>query len=283
MFHKLGKGFKNGGGNAKMPLFGPNIKKMKEKGDIDGLVALIKADDPRMRVEAIEALLEIKDHRAMELLVKEFNDISKLGDEADKVEAITIMQGRAGEGLMGMQGLLTLPWDREAKIIKLHHVKFTRKFELSLARPILLSLATNPIEASAIRWYSVVALVELGDRSNEVMQLLTDILDAMPKMNIDIMEESVRALSYFPSNPDTIARLIQIQKGHFLRWKTALDVGYRSAAIYALAASGDPSAREYLEYLATHGDEFYQKRAQVALKLFGNATYDEIKAKAESK
>jgi HEAT repeat protein len=264
-----------------MPFFGPNIKKMKEKGDIDGLAALLKADDPRMRVEATEALVEIKDHRAIELLVKEFTDIFKLGDEADKVEAITIMQGRADDSLIGVRLLLDLPWDREAKIIKFHHVKFTKKFELALARPILFSLATNPRETPAIRWYSAVALVELGDRSNEVMQLVIDTLNTMSKMNIDIIEESLRALSYFGSNSALVGMFIEIQKGRL--FKAVLDVGPRSAAIYALGATGEPSAREYLEYLAGHGDQFYRTRAQVALKLFGKATYDEIKAAAESK
>lgn len=264
-----------------MPLFVPNIKKMKEKGDTEGLIRELKNKDYKVRIDVVKALLDLNDNKAIEALVKEFTDIFKFGDEADKVEAITIMQGRASEGLTGVRFSLYLPIDRDGKIVKLYKVKFARKFDLDLARPLLLTLASNTAENPVIRWYALVALVELGDRSNEVMQLLTDILNAMPKMNLLMIEESVRALSYFPSNPDTIARFIQIQKGHFFGWKA--DVVGQSAGIYALAASGDPSAREYLEYLTTHGDEFYRQRAQVALKIFGKATYDEIKAKAESK
>ncbi len=75
-----------------MPLFGPNINKMKEKGDIGGLLALLKADNLQTRVEAIEALKDIGE-RGVELLIKEFADIFRFGNEADRVQAITIMQG----------------------------------------------------------------------------------------------------------------------------------------------------------------------------------------------
>lgn len=257
-----------------MPLFGPNIKKMKEKGDIDALVSLLKSDNLQRRVEAFEALAEIGDRRTNKVLIKEFTDIFRFGSEKDKVQAITIMRGRAGVGLIGVKLLLDL-WG----IGDFSKVKFTRKFGLALARPILISLATSQEEASAIRWYSAVALVELGDRSNEVMQLVMDTLSMMQKMNIDIVEESLRALSSFGGNSALVGMFIEVQKGQL--FKAVLDVGPRTAAIYALAATGEPSAREYLEYLATHGDKFYRKRAQIALKLFGKANYDEIEANAE--
>lgn len=41
-------------------LFGPNIKKMKEKGDIEGLIKELKNKDPKVRIEVVKALGELK-------------------------------------------------------------------------------------------------------------------------------------------------------------------------------------------------------------------------------
>src|SRR3972149_3960885 len=76
-----------------MPLFGPNVKKMQEKGDLDGLVSVLRNGDAQVRVEAAESLMEIGTPEALELLVKDFSSILRLGKEADKVEAILIMRG----------------------------------------------------------------------------------------------------------------------------------------------------------------------------------------------
>lgn len=43
-----------------MPLFGPNIKKMKEKGDIEGLIKALKISNSRTCIEATKALCERK-------------------------------------------------------------------------------------------------------------------------------------------------------------------------------------------------------------------------------
>lgn len=254
-----------------MPLSGPNIKKLKESGDIDALIPLLKSDNLQRRVEAFDALAEMGDQRANEVLVKEFTDIFRFGEAKDKVLAITIMRGDTGPTYSGVH-----VWG----VGDFSKVKLTRKLPLNLVGPILLSLATSQGETPAMRWYAVVALLELGDRSNEVMQLLTDTFNEMPKKNIDVLEAQVRALSYIEGSSTLVDWFIQVQKGEV--WRGGLDVGWRSAAIYALAATGDPLAREHLEYLASHGDQFFRTRAQAALKLFGKATYDEIEAAVEA-
>jgi len=263
-----------------MPLFGPNIKKMKERRDIDGLITALRNDNPQTRVEATEALTDLDEPKALELMVKEFSNPFRFGDKADKIEAITIIRGcPTPESLMAVTLSLDFTGDKLTRICKFQKVKFRKRFNLDLVRPILVDVAQDLDENPVIRWYAVTALAELGDRSDEVVHRLFSILGAMPKLNLDIVEENVRILSYFPNNPDVIATLMKIQKGEL--FKAVLEVGPRSAAIYALAATGNSSAREHLEYLATHGDKFYRKRAQLALKLFGKANYDEIKANAE--
>ena len=42
-----------------MPLFGPNIKKMEKTGDVAGLMATIKHQNPKIRLKAIESLSRI--------------------------------------------------------------------------------------------------------------------------------------------------------------------------------------------------------------------------------
>jgi HEAT repeat protein len=253
---------------------------MKAKGDVDGLVRLMKGDNPQTRVEATEALAELGHQRATGLLIKELTDILRFGDDADKVEAIILMKGSTS-ARPAVSMSLDLPFDRLQRLAKYEKTKFRRGMDLHLVRPILYGLATNSVESPAIRWYSVVALAELGDKSDDLMQLLMDTFNSISNMNIYVIEETVRALSFLTGNPHCVPLLIRIQKGELFRG--GLDVGWRSAAIYALGASGNASAREYLEYLASHGDDFYRKRARIALELFGKATYDEIEAKVKSK
>lgn len=263
-----------------MPLFGPNIRKMKENGDIEGLANAVRSDNPATRVEASEALMDSTDPKAMEALLKEVRDTFRFGDEADKAEAITIMRAcPTDESLGAMTHSLDLAEDRFKKIWKYEKIKFSKKLKLDIARPLLMDVSANPKENPFIRWYAMTALVELGDRSKEVLQALPDTLEAMPGMNVFIIEESVRVLSCFAGNPGVTDMLIKIQKGE--AFETQLDVVPKSAAIYALGAIGDPQSREYLEYLASHGDKFYQKRAKLALKLFGKGNYDQIKAAAK--
>ena len=268
-----------------MPLFGPNVKKMKEGSDIDGLAALLKADNLQTRVEAIEALLELGDPKGLQLLTKRYSDIFKFGDEADKVELIIMMQGRLSRDtevdiLLAWITPLNLQQNRAVSILNWEDVKFRRKHNLDLARPILFEAATNSAENPLIRLFALVTLAELGDKSNEVMQLLVYFL--IQGQNAWTIKETLRALSYFSTKPEVTDLLIKIQKGEgfVFRDKFELSKVVREAAIYALGATTVPSAREYLEYLVTGGDEFYRRRAQIALKLFGKATYDEIKRMA---
>lgn len=43
-----------------MPLFGPNIKKMREKRDIKRLIEALNSNNSRIRVEATKALCELR-------------------------------------------------------------------------------------------------------------------------------------------------------------------------------------------------------------------------------
>jgi len=63
-----------------MPLFRPNIKKMKEKGDVKSLINLLVHDKPSIRLEAVRALPALKHLKAFTKALK--NDLPLVRAEA---------------------------------------------------------------------------------------------------------------------------------------------------------------------------------------------------------
>lgn len=68
-----------------MPLFGPNIKKMKEKRNIEGLIKALKNKKPMVRIEATKALSELKHTQGLIKALK--NDSPDV-----RVEAISALE-----------------------------------------------------------------------------------------------------------------------------------------------------------------------------------------------
>jgi tetratricopeptide (TPR) repeat protein len=64
----------------KIPLFGPNINKMKEKGDVEGLIKELLNRDFRVRVDVVRALEELKYTRGLIMALK--NDYPEVRIEA---------------------------------------------------------------------------------------------------------------------------------------------------------------------------------------------------------
>ena len=63
-----------------MPLFGPNIRKLKKRGDVKGLINLLAHDKPSIRLEAVRALFDLKDFEGLAKALK--NDQSSVRTEA---------------------------------------------------------------------------------------------------------------------------------------------------------------------------------------------------------
>jgi hypothetical protein len=297
-----------------MPLFGPSIEKMKEKGDIDGLVralsnakvrseaikalvelkskeGLIKAlhsSDPEVRIEVAETLKDIGDPFALEVLNKAIINTLKFGKTEEQVEVITLIQGRAPEGFLE-QFLLGVFHADSKRVQALKKIK--RKMNPEIFRDALLEVVEQGM--LGVAWYALVALVELGDRHNKILHKLIEVgnlfleeLDQMRQEGSDeaiisfiwgmaVHEETLRALSYFRGNDIAADVIIKAYKGELL--KRPGTIGTSRKAIYALAALGGPSAKEFLEYLVARGEV-----PKIALELCGKATYDEIKAQMES-
>jgi len=69
-----------------MPLFGPNINKMKEKRDVEGLINELRNKDLRIRVEVVRALSELKHTKGLIAALK--NDSPEI-----RAEAISALEG----------------------------------------------------------------------------------------------------------------------------------------------------------------------------------------------
>jgi len=306
-----------------MPLFGPDIKKMKEHGDIQGLIkelqnkkyevridvvkalselkcieGLVKAlenDMPGVRLAAVEALKETGDYEGMTYASDILIQMLKYGTDEDKIEALTRICGRSNS-------LFLTCWlgPTIADVLK-NVVK--SKLPLELVREALLVETAGEKVHPVVRWYALIALVELGERSQGVLDELIKISDELvtfydrkPDPDEDsfaiagrtflaysIKDETLRAISCFKGNPTATYAIIEALEGNFLAGRSKGEPSFDDKRILsALGALGDPATRERLGYLASYGDVEAKRLAKVALEYFGRATYDEIKAKAEA-
>ena len=175
--------------------------------------------------------------------------------------------------MLGIDGAVSrcgkeIPWDKKKYMYNFKKFKFQKRLDFDIAQPHLHELANNQSEIDAIRLYASLALIEIGDRRGEILKILMDTFNNCG--TLWIQDEPIRAFSYF-NTPGVIEILINRAKS---------SSGLRSAAIDALAATGESSAREYLEFLASNRgeDKKYRKLAQKALSLFGES-YDTLKSK----
>jgi len=249
-----------------------NLKKMAEMKNFDGLAEILKTGKFKNRVKVMETLMEMNDPIAKETIKKVFTYLFEYGDKFDKIEAITIMQGHfpnnASSIIFSFED--TNISDNRWKVLqKIPKIKFKKKMDLYIAKPILLKLAKDSSENDALRWYAIIALIEIGERNNDTLQLL---LDLYPKVvNMFNAQTNIRTFSYF-HNPEVIDFFIKILKG---------EMDYNSSdAICALAATGEPRAKEYLEFYGSNKaiDKISRNYAKNALKLFGE-NFDLIHSK----
>ena len=269
-----------------MGFFGPNINKMKEQHDIEGLLMELGNSNRKIRIDAIEALKEIGDSRSIEKISKDLINVLKYGESEDKEEAITIIQGRAPSCIHFL-----IPGESK-RVEALQRVSI--KMSLETFRNALLE-QVHQSQSGSTKWYALIALVELGDRTDEVLLELIRFSDAWIKaleikgsestdgmgplfavvLGTEAQEETLRALSCFKGSSEATESIIMAYEGKFL---STSDMSVdKEKAIYALAALGNPSSLERLEYLVSKGSA-----PKSLLDYFGRATYDQIKNMVES-
>lgn len=306
-----------------MPLFGPNIKKMKEQGDIHGLMKelenkkyevridvvealkdlknveglskALKNDMPGVCFAACEALKEIGDPEGLSLAAQFLIKMLKYGSDEDKIEAITRICGHVNT-------LFLTCWLGSSSAPEVLKSVIKAKLPLELVRDHLLLETSYENVHPVVRWYALVALVELGDRSSDILTELIELGDKLvafydrePEPNedsfglvtrtffaISIKDETLRALSHFKNNPVVTSVVLSALEGQILAGRSKGEQHFDDKHILsALGAIGDPRTKERLEYLANYRDAEVRRLARIALDLFGKATYDEIKARME--
>jgi hypothetical protein len=154
-----------------------------------------------------------------------------------------------------------------------------------------------------VHWYALIASAECGLRDDAILNELIDYGDRLVKfldepkedsmltlqtviLGGSVRKETLRAISYFKDSPTATSAIIGTSEDRLFAGRDS-DAGERLSVlkyeVYALGALGDISTRKRLEYWATNGEEQVQKRARIALELFGHATFDEIEACVKSK
>jgi hypothetical protein len=185
-----------------MPLFGPNINKMRETGDVQGLKQLLKNNNSTIRLEAVRSLGAINGVEALSqalandnlgvrleaaeimkniggealtLLCKHLVSELKLGKTEHQMEALIKMQGRVPHGSFVMSFFSPDAWSIFEKI------RFSGKLPLDLllnafggvddpAGVLMRSLGKE--SELIVGWFGFVTLAELGARNRPVPRML---------------------------------------------------------------------------------------------------------------
>lgn len=117
-----------------MPLFGPNLKQMRAKGDVQGLMNALKHKDPGIRVEAIRALRELGHVQGiLEALRNEDPEVSM-----EATRALTTL-GRMDELVLALKSK-----HPEVRIAAIESLSNRR--EPTLAEPLIEVVATDTVE-----------------------------------------------------------------------------------------------------------------------------------------
>lgn len=276
------------------------IKKMKKKEDVEGLTQIVsKNDDTEARVLAAQALKKIG-KKGINALSNSLKNTIKFGKTNDAIEAMIMMQGHVDHLERNSYYDLSMFLVSE-RIIPLR----------DLSVPIKLQYVQNLDEIIKEKdwqliWFALLTLIELGDRREETLEKLIenskkyiklmdqkltetkggDYMLIANRVNF-LIEQTIRALSYFRNSSKSREHLLKALDGEFLMGSYIhlnQDNPYlhvdKEDTICALGAVGDPNLKDRLEYIANRGNKDVQKTASTAIELYGKATYDEIKEKS---
>ncbi|MBI4842840.1 MAG: HEAT repeat domain-containing protein [Nitrospirae bacterium] len=155
-----------------MSLFGPNVEKLKDKKDIQGLIKTLKNDDVRMK--AALALIEIKDPGSVEPL------IATLKDENQEI-SVTAAMILAQIGEPAIKPLIIALKDRNS------NVRLGAARALGLIGGILLSALENKDNEARKN------VVETLERLDSVTHLIAMLKDT--SIDFDVRENIVMALA----------------------------------------------------------------------------------------
>jgi hypothetical protein len=182
-----------------MPLFGPNIKKMKEKGDIQGLLNELKDKNPEIRIEVVRALTELKHIEGLSEAIKNDNrevriESTKALGELRNIGALAQAVSKSDKREVRVTAAQALKniGDKDAMEALMKCLSTTIRLGDSddqiEAMEVMWGCRPKPVELHQVqglldelikegkhphsKWFALLTLVELGDRRDEVLQEL---------------------------------------------------------------------------------------------------------------
>ena len=158
--------------------------------------------------------------------------------------------------------------NRERKIEAIKKISPADKENLQDLKPVLLDIMEKG--DGQVAWYAATALAELGDQSDGTAENLIANLTPPPSENENILKyATTQSLSNIKYNPRVVDALMSA-------YQTDRNISVRMGCLWALGAIGDPSSKEFLEYIARQGNGEEPCAAQAALELFGKGDFEEI-------
>ncbi len=197
------------------PFFKPNVKKMRERKDVSGLIEALKHKDVTVRMNAAYALGDIGAKRAVEPLIEALKDVfgvkmaaaTALGDLHDEraiepLEALKMVGGL--EGNAAAVALARIRRDAQQLIEALETAEFVSRLKavkelgkLGDERAVepLIKILTKPyydeIERASIHYHAITALGNLGDERaiEPITRALRDNVEMVRKAAEEALEK----------------------------------------------------------------------------------------------
>jgi len=155
-----------------MGLFKPNIKKMRAQNDIEGLIKSLKHSSVRVRYDAVTALGELKNARAIEPLIEALRDDTGAGWQA--VNALSNI------GYAAVEPLIRALQDKDKGIVRLAARALGELKDDRATEPLVEVLRD---EDWNYRYEAVMALGKIGDTKaiDPLIVALKDVTSAVGK------------------------------------------------------------------------------------------------------
>jgi len=209
--------------NVKMSLFGPNVKKLEQRRDADGLVKCLENKDPAVRKDAVEALSRLKDKATVGPLMAALADPGRdvRSSVLSALEAIDSDWRKHRSADLVAEEIVS-----ELKSVDPAHrfaaATALEEFPVQKALPMLIDLLQHDSEEE-IRSKSARALGELGDKRavESLINALRNDKSAEARLNSAVALGKIRDRRAIPL-------LFNLVNRNVAPWDEALMVGIRA-------------------------------------------------------
>ena len=206
------------------------VRSLWEQRDLDGIRARLEAPATATRVRAFEAAAGVAEPPVVDLATDVLARRLADGDDEDTIEAITLLRGGAQSptliSAVEFFGALS-----EERAFGLKTVTSKAVVNADVIKPLLLNEVHDPEPIFVVPWCATAALVELGERSEDVARLLVEAAehvmtwlvtnDACSRINgymlaSVVRDETLALLSSFTGIPAAREAIVEIMHGERL-------------------------------------------------------------------